>query len=115
MTEILSNLNNIRTPVEVVSRLYSFAIHRLLFSDEAIASLDEGLDARAAYEQPGVQRRLMRSYGVLTRVKWDNEKHRDTSQQWTDFKGELWCDNIIQWMVFKVDSTEYLIDITVIG
>lgn len=75
----------------------------LLNSEVAVSALDSGT---ATYVPSNIQRRLMKTYGVLARVKWDDNKHKDLSRKIRNpFDGEICCDRVIVWMAFKVDAT----------
>src|ERR1700685_3338279 len=91
-----------------ISRLFTpRRLATLYFSDQAAQSADqclndpESLSDRAPYEPPTIERRLLKSYGVLSRVEFIDGVH-DPNRIVTAYNGEKYCDNVVRWMAYKV-------------
>jgi len=74
----------------------------LHLSAEAAQSADDYL-SDSGYEPQTVQRRLLKSYGVLSRVPFNDAEH-DANYMVKDYKDEKWCNNVVYWMACKVYS-----------
>jgi hypothetical protein len=103
-----------RWKVIQISRLFP-AVSRpyLYLSDHAAQSADqclndpESLSDRAPYEPPTIERRLLKSYGVLSRIEFIEGVH-DANRIVTAYDGEKYCDNVVRWMAYKVRLFIYL-------
>jgi len=51
-----------------------------------------------------IQRAAMKSYGVRSRVKWDDSKGYNEAYKIKGPEGEYWCDNVVQWFIYKVPN-----------
>lgn len=81
--------------------LFLSNLHMNLYRrDEAISTADESL-THDTPNQPSIRRRLKKSYGVNSRVEF-NENEHDSAHKVKDYDGSLWCNNIIRWMAYKV-------------
>jgi hypothetical protein len=65
---------------------------------DAISSAVVEIDVAAA--ELFIHRLLPKSYGVRSRVPWIEGMHMPKHQ--VNLGGQLWCNNIIRWLAFKV-------------